>query len=194
MSGSGLPLVAGSVDDLVHALLAGLERPAGLQQPDADEVGPTEHGLQTAALLAAAYPADHELQIAGLLHDVGHLVEPDRPERHAEVGGRFVALVLGPRVSDLVRLHVTAKRYLVSVDVTYRLRLSPGSDALLQAEGGPLDPAGISGFVAEPRWRDAVVLRRADESAKDPSGHCGSLADWIDTLEQLARVERRRWR
>jgi len=194
VTGSGLPLVAGSVDDLVHALLVGLERPDGIRQPDADEVGPTEHGLQTATLLAEEHPGDHALQIAGLLHDVGHLVDPARPERHAEVGGRFVALVLGPRISDLVRLHVTAKRYLVTVDVTYRLRLSPGSEALLQAEGGPLHSDELSAFVAEPCWRDAVVLRRADESAKDPHRPLGSLADWIDTLHRLARVERRRWR
>ncbi|MGW6007717.1 hypothetical protein [Streptomyces sp. NPDC055210] len=64
-----------------------------------------DHALQTAALLRRSRPADKELQVAGLVHVVGHLLRPGDPTVHAAVTADAVRPLLGERVSGLVRLH-----------------------------------------------------------------------------------------
>src|SRR5262249_60560818 len=68
----------------VDALLATLQ--AGAHATDAEDVDLLAHGLQCAALLAEAAPDDPELQVAGLVHDVGTALWPDRPRTHARPG------------------------------------------------------------------------------------------------------------
>ena len=88
-----------------------------------ERVSMTEHGLQ-AAHFARIEGAPDALVLAALLHDVGHLLEdvPDAIEdwrtdsRHEEVGARWLARRFGPEVSEAVRLHVPAKRYLCATD------------------------------------------------------------------------------
>ncbi|MFD0305584.1 hypothetical protein [Streptomyces sp. NPDC127119] len=63
-----------------------------------------DHALQTAALLRRSRPADKELQVAGLVHVVGHLLRPGDPTVHAAVTADAVRPLLGERVSGLVRL------------------------------------------------------------------------------------------
>src|ERR1700677_144977 len=82
-----------------------------------------DHSLQTAAVLRRSHPDDVELQIAGLVHDVGHMLRPGDDDAHGELGAEFVQPVLGRRVADLVRLHVPAKRYLVTTEPGYRQTL-----------------------------------------------------------------------
>ncbi|WP_436840885.1 hypothetical protein [Streptomyces virginiae] len=42
-----------------------------------------DRALRTAALLRRSYPADKELQLAGLLHDIGQMLRPGDGARHA---------------------------------------------------------------------------------------------------------------
>ena len=175
-------VAACDVDDILAVLDAAVERP----DPDGEAVTLLEHSLQCAGLLAIAFPDDLELQVAGLTHDVGHVLVPDEPERHAAAGGRFVACVFGPRVASLVDLHVTAKRYLVTVDPQYRVRLSAVSRDTLTVQGDTLTPAAAATFVAGPLWRDALALRRADDMAKTAGLRIGPLHQWRSTLDEVA--------
>ena len=86
-----------------------------------DPVDILAHSLQCADRLAEMAPDDVELQLAGLTHDVGHIVPGahDADDLHGELGGRLVGTVLGSGVARLVELHVPAKRYLVATDPTY---------------------------------------------------------------------------
>jgi predicted HD phosphohydrolase len=152
-----------------------------------------DHGLQCAHLLAAERPADLELQVAGLVHDLGWLergpagavgMRPDAA--HDARGALLVAPVLGPRVARLVGGHVVAKRYLVVTDPSYRAQLSPGSTATLEFQGGDLDPATMRAFTASPDRDDIVTLRRADERAKVPDASVPALAAWRTRLEEVA--------
>ncbi len=68
-----------------------------------------DHGLQCAFELARTRPDDQELQVAGLVHDIGHRFGPD--ERHGVLGAERVRALLGDRVAGLVEAHVPAKRY-----------------------------------------------------------------------------------
>jgi predicted HD phosphohydrolase len=174
---------ARDVDDIVAALGATVDRP----NPDGEAVTLLEHSLQCAGLLAIAFPEDLELQVAGLTHDLGHILTPDEPERHALAGSRFVAAVLGRRVAGLVDLHVTAKRYLVTVDPRYRDRLSTVSRDTLSRQGDTLTAAATAAFHAGPLWREAVALRRADDMAKTAGLRIGPLHQWRSTLDEVAQ-------
>ncbi|HEX3981005.1 MAG TPA: HD domain-containing protein [Acidimicrobiales bacterium] len=173
-----------SVDDIVEVLEASpgfdlTERP-----------GPRhhllDHSLQTAEVLRRSHPDDLELQLAGLVHDIGHLLPPHRDDAHAEVAAVFVRPVLGDRVAGLVRLHVSAKRYLVTTDPDYRGSLDQGSVFSLRQQGGDMAPAEVLAFEQEPLVADALVLRRADEAGKVPGLSVPGLDSWTAALDQYA--------
>ena len=93
-----------------------------------------EHGLQS-AYFAEQAGAPETVIIAALLHDVGHLVV-DVPEdladwthdaQHEHTGADWLVPYFGPAVTEPVRLHVAAKRYLCATDSDYFARLSPAS-------------------------------------------------------------------
>jgi len=153
---------------------------------DGETVDLLAHGLQCAALLAAAEPGDLELQVAGLLHDVGTIVAPGQPSRHARIGAETVRPLLGDRVAALVGGHDQAKRYLVTTDASYRDRLSPRSLATLRGQGGLLDPTERAAFEQRPEFAPLLALRRADDSAKEHGRAVPSLADWRHVVDTLA--------
>ena len=162
-------------------LVAVLERGAALD--DGEAVDLLAHGLQCAALLSSRFPDDVELQLAGLVHDVGWILRPSDPDAHPGVGAAYVRPLLGPRVAWLVGGHVLAKRYLVTVDAGYRASLSSRSVETLAEQGGLLPPAAVARLDADPARRDALLaLRRADDEAKDPSRAVPPLSAWADHL------------
>ena len=124
--------------------------------------------------------------MAGLLHDVGHVLSPGCADVHGAVGAAFVRPVFGERVAGLVEGHVPAKRYLVTVDASYREQLSEGSVRTLAAQGEAMTADEVSAFRASPDFADAVGLRRADEAAKDPGARVPGLDAWLSTLERVA--------
>lgn len=173
-----------SVDALWDVLAAG----AGVS--DGEVVDLLAHGLQCAALLARSHPGDPELQVAGLVHDVGTVVRPDDPAGHAARGARLVRPVLGERVAWLVGAHVLAKRWLVTHDPAYRAALSPVSVATLAAQGDALGARAAAAFARHRWFAAAVALRRADDAAKDPFAVVPGLAHWRATVEAQARARR----
>ncbi|HEX4179409.1 MAG TPA: HD domain-containing protein [Caulobacteraceae bacterium] len=141
-----------------------------------------DHGLQCAEVLRVMAPDDVELQIAGLLHDVGSGWGHTRD--HGRLGGLAVRDLLGERVAALVRLHVDAKRYLVTDDPTYRARLSPASIATLELQGGDMNAEEMAAFAASPFRDDAIRLREADDLAKVPGKPTPGLGVWISPLRR----------
>ncbi len=80
------------------------------------------------AHLAEAEQAPANLVVAALLHDVGHMLANNGPDPgHANTGHAWVAQHFPPEVSEPVRLHVEAKRYLSATDGMYLERFSPTS-------------------------------------------------------------------
>ncbi|MCL6667491.1 inositol oxygenase [Streptomyces panaciradicis] len=63
----------------------------------------SQHALRTAALLRRSRPADKELQVAGLVHDIGRLLCPGDETRRSEHAAAAVRSLLGERVHRLVR-------------------------------------------------------------------------------------------
>lgn len=140
-----------------------------------EAVSQTEHALQSAHLAVEA-GADDKLVVAALLHDIGHLMRglPEDiaqhgiDDTHEDIGAAWLDQHFGPCVSDPVRLHVAAKRYLCAVDPAYILSLSPASQLSLRLQNGPFTPAEARAFENETHFAAAVALRRWDDAAKVP--------------------------
>src|SRR4051812_47917613 len=156
-----------TVDEVVEVLAscAGFFDSRG---DDGDPIPILPHSLQCAARLAEVAPDDDELIVAGLVHDIGHRLQPSHPVEHGMVAADSVRELLGDRVAALVELHVPAKRYLVTVDDGYRASLSTGSTASLVYQGGVLDADERAALEQRPELADALILRRADEASKVP--------------------------
>jgi len=139
------------------------------------DVNQLQHALQAAAL-AEADGAAPATVLASLLHDVGHMIHGlgENPaasgidDVHEEVGATWLAERFGPDVSEPVRLHVAAKRYLCAVEADYFGKLAPDSVRSLALQGGLMSADEVEAFRARPLHREAVRLRRYDEAAKDP--------------------------
>jgi [1-hydroxy-2-(trimethylamino)ethyl]phosphonate dioxygenase len=132
-----------------------------------------QHALQ-AAWLAERDGHDSAMITAALLHDIGHLVhdlgenpvEEGVDDRHEERGHEWLRTAFGPEVTEPVRLHVAAKRYLCATEADYFGKLSADSVRSLELQGGPMSEAEVAAFRALPHAQAAVQLRRYDEQAK----------------------------
>lgn len=157
---------------------------------DDEAVDLLAHSLQCAALLAVAAPDDLELQIAGLVHDIGTLVPESTADTHAVLGATAIADVFGDRVGRLVALHDVAKCYLVTVEPNYRRLLSERSVATLHEQGGLMDAEQRRAFESAKDFSDLLTLRRADDAAKQSGLDVGGLERWRDAAESVAATIR----
>jgi [1-hydroxy-2-(trimethylamino)ethyl]phosphonate dioxygenase len=136
-------------------------------------VSQLEHALQCAACAErdGAAPA---LIAATLLHDIGHLIH-NLPQdiadqgvdtQHESLGSAFLSQHFGMEVTEPVRLHVAAKRYLATTEQGYYDLLSAASVQSLKLQGGLMSPAETARFAAERHAQDAIKLRRWDDEGK----------------------------
>jgi predicted HD phosphohydrolase len=153
---------------------------------DGEAVSLLAHSLQCAAILERVVPTDVELQVAGLVHDLGTILEPGRADTHAATGATAIDALLGRRVAALVALHDDAKRYLVTTEPRYRHRLSERSRQTLRLQGGLLDPVQRSELERDPDLDAALTLRRADDAAKLPGVPVPGLSYWSPRLHTVA--------
>jgi len=155
-----------------------------------EAVSQTEHALQSAEL-ALREGASDPLVVAALLHDVGHLLdghdedlaERGHDGRHEDAGSAWLSAHFGPAVTEPIRLHVAAKRYLCSVDPDYLAGLSKASRVSLRLQGGPMNDVERAGFESNRYFRDAVRLRHWDDTAKVPELAVPGLDHYRDRLE-----------
>ena len=121
--------------DLAIADALGALRTRGQEAYLGEPVTVTQHSLQAAAA-AEAEGSSPSLVVAALLHDLGWLLHSG-PRPHEERGAEFLSFQgFGPDVTEPVRLHVQAKRYLCTIDPDYRYRLSPESRRTLAPRAG----------------------------------------------------------
>ena len=150
-----------------------------------------EHALQ------AAWAAERErtspaLVAAALLHDIGHLLHDlpeDAPDAgiddlHETLGQRWLARHFSPAITEPVRMHVVAKRYLCAVEPNYLARLSPTSVQSLELQGGAFNPEEVQEFGAHAFSDDAVKLRRWDDAAKVVGLATPDLQHFVPILEE----------
>jgi gamma-butyrobetaine dioxygenase len=186
------PATAGPTDAV--ARLEELFETQGASEYLGEAVTQAAHMLQ-AARLAEQEGAGDALIAAALLHDVGHFagavsgreLMAGKDNRHSDTGADWLAQWFGPEVTEPVRLHVAAKRYLCATEADYAARLSAASVYTLSVQGGPMSQAECDRFAASPYAADACRLRRWDDAAKDPDAATPPFSRYRPLLAGLAR-------
>jgi phosphonate degradation associated HDIG domain protein len=160
-----------------------------------EPVSQTEHALQAAAAAERA-GASSAMITAALLHDFGHLLhdlpedcaDDDIDDRHEELGARWLVQYFGPDVTEPMRLHVAAKRFLCATSPSYHARLSPASIKSLELQGGAFSPAETQTFRQNRYALAAVALRGWDEEAKVKGMETPGLEHFRPHLEATIRT------
>jgi gamma-butyrobetaine dioxygenase len=168
----------------IDAIAALFER-EGTREYFGEAVSVSVHMRQAGALAEEAGAPDH-LIAATLLHDVGHLrpVASDSTP-HEEAGASWLAQWLPADVTEPVRLHVAAKRYLCTMEPEYVAGLSAASRQSLATQGGSMSVREAEEFERSPYAHAAVAVRRWDEAAKDPAAPVPEFEHFRPLLARL---------
>lgn len=136
----------------------------------------SEHMLQGAELAEKA-GASEEIIAAALLHDIGHYTNefPDDAlaqgidNHHDEAGAAILSAFFPPVVTQCVRCHVDAKRYLCATDKEYFSKLSEASVHTLSLQGGPMNKDEVKAFEQNAHLKEIVQVRYWDDLGKVPN-------------------------
>lgn len=132
-----------------------------------------EHMLQ-GATIAEQNNQPEIIIVSALLHDVGHFTSEfgmfsmdDTEDRYHEDAGADVLQDYFPTlVTDCVRYHVAAKRYLCATRPAYFDRLSEASVHSLNLQGGPMNDDEVTEFEKNPNLEEIIAVRYLDEAGK----------------------------
>ncbi len=164
-------------DELTHrtivAFLADIFERRGGEEYLGEPVTMAEHMLQ-GACLAQRQGEEEKIIVAALLHDIGHFTSEfgtfsmnDTHDKHHEEAGALVLERFFPTiVTDCVRYHVAAKRYICATDPKYFDELSEASIHSLKLQGGPMNAEEIAAFEKLPNFREIVKVRYLDDAGK----------------------------
>lgn len=161
-----------------------------------ESVSILEHSLQC-AYFADGAASSVVLISAALLHDVGHLLhgEPEDVASHGhdtvheELAANYLSAWFGAEVTEPIRLHVAAKRYLCATEPEYLRQLSPSSKVSLALQGGPMTPKAVRAFESLPNASAAVQLRRWDDQAKLIDLKVPGLEHYVEHLRAAVRTK-----
>ena len=103
---------------------------------------------------------------------------------HEELAARFLNEFFIEAVTQPVKLHVQAKRYLCAVEPGYYESLSQPSKTSLALQSGIMVDHEILDFQKTPYYKDAVSLRKWDDLAKVPNLDCPDLSEYIISIEK----------
>lgn len=182
-------VTANNVEALLDLLAA-----QGREAYFGEHVSILEHSLQCAYFAEQAH-ASPQTMTAALLHDIGHMLhglpediaQHGKDGAHEEVAASYLSIWFGADVTETVRLHVAAKRYLCATDPSYIAQLSPSSMESLAIQGGPMRDEELKTFGAMPNARLAVQLRRWDDQAKIPALKVPGLQHYAPILRVALR-------
>jgi phosphonate degradation associated HDIG domain protein len=178
--------------DSIVDFIADIFERRGAESYLGEPVTMSQHMLQ-GAQLAEREGAGDELVAAALLHDIGHYTsefgpyspEDTRDNLHDAAGARVLEPFFPPRVTQAVKLHVAAKRYLCAVEPAYWDTLSVASKHTLQLQGGPMSAAEVAAFRAQPFHGDAVRVRLWDDAGKDPAVATPPFVHYVPLLKRV---------
>jgi phosphonate degradation associated HDIG domain protein len=193
----GVPVLpsAGLTPDTIVAFLADIFARRGSEEYLGEPVSMAEHMLQAAQCAeAAGQPAS--VVAAALLHDIGHFTSefgtysPDDvlDKHHEDAGADVLAPFFPPLLTDCVRHHVAAKRYLCATRPDYLKRLSAASVHTLMLQGGLMGRGEVQAFERNPHCRDIVKVRIYDDTGKSAGAPTKSFADYAPLLQRVVEA------
>jgi predicted HD phosphohydrolase len=106
-------------------------------------------------------------------------------KHHDDAGAEVLAPFFPPLVTECVRLHVAAKRYLCATDPTYFEKLSSASVHTLSLQGGPMSPTEVAEFRKNPFHDEAVRVRIWDEGGKVPGMKTRRFREYQPLLQRV---------
>ena len=132
-----------------------------------------EHMLQGAHFAEVQGQSD-EIVVAALLHDIGHFtsefgtfsMEDTEDRFHEDAGARILEPFFPSVVTDCVRYHVAAKRYLCAMDPDYFGQLSDASIHSLNLQGGPMTKDEAAQFESNRNLDAIIAVRKLDDQGK----------------------------
>ena len=150
-----------------------------------------EHMLQGAAI-AEKNNQPEEIIVSALLHDIGHFTSefgtysPDDTEDryHETAGARVLEPYFPTVITDCVRHHVAAKRYLCAVKPKYFDNLSEASVHSLYLQGGPMSEEEVAAFEKQPHLSEIVQVRCLDEAGKQADMETPGFAHYKPMLQR----------
>lgn len=165
----------------------------GAARYGAEKVTQLQHALQCAQL-AEKSGADPALIVAALLHDLGHMLASykealpaDAEDAHEYVAIPFLRGQFPQSVTEPIRLHNEAKRYICAMDRSCLEALSPASRRSLTLRGGPFSASEATLFIRQPFATESVLLRRWDDLAIDPSVRTPGWSHFLRYLERASK-------
>ena len=159
-----------------------------------ESVTQLQHSLQTASL-ARIEDGRRHIVIASLLHDIGHLLIDENDSKndflkkdlnHENIASNFLKDFFSEEITESIRLHVVAKRYLCSIDNSYYERLAKSSKKSFVVQGGALEKKEIIELENNIYFKDAIQLRKWDDRAKVSLKEVEEL----DTYKEMIVAER----
>lgn len=179
---------AGATDvNIIDALREAFDRRDWVPYSSGDIVL-TDHHLFCGAVAERAGAAP-SLVAALLFHDIGHYgdlreiresaekeegsghaLDPNLDSRHSQLGAQILKPFFGPEVTEPIRLHADAKRYLCTVEPSYLDTLGPQRVYTMVLQGGKMSSDEVTAFEAEPHFEAAVALRRFEDEGSLPEG------------------------
>lgn len=157
-----------------------------------EEVTIAEHMLQVAHF-AEKSGADELQIVAALLHDVGHLnnefgddyIEKGVDNRHENAGSSLLSPFFPTTITEPIRLHVAAKKYLCATSPAYYETLSTASKRTLELQGGVMNEAEKRAFESNAHADVAIKLRHWDDAGKVPALPVAKLTHYHAMIERV---------
>ena len=159
--------------DNIVAFLGDIFERCGDEEYLGEPVTMAQHMLQ-GATIAEQQGLGEDIIVATLLHDIGHFTSEfgtfrmdDTTDRyHEEAGAKVLSEFFPTVVTDCVRYHVAAKRYLCATRPDYFKRLSTASVHSLNLQGGPMSPNEVAEFARHPNLDAILQVRIWDDQGK----------------------------
>lgn len=179
------------------ALLADIFYRKGSNSYLGEPVTMSEHMLQCAAQAEQAEESD-AVVTACFLHDIGHYVQEFPEEyirleldnRHERAGADLLEQFFPMQVTEPVRWHVQAKRYLCTQEDSYFQDLSDASVQSLAWQGGPLSADEARSFEDNPHLDSIIRVRRYDDAAKVPGVKTPPISHFIEIARRVLENHR----